>query len=401
MTIDVTAASPLTIAVASDLHAFAEEADAGVRPSHLKIGCPETLPGQHPIAGLLDLIQSNALHADLLLCPGDLGDKATPEGIAYAWKAMHRIKQALGAASLATTTGNHDVDSRQKYNRYDPESVLKNLDPPYPFPDEVLNDRYWARKYVVLSTARYRLVVLNSSGYHVGPNDEVMHGRIGVDTLEHLRQDLQATGRPTVNLLLCHHHPQQHSELRLADYDVMKEGQQLLDLLGSGLFGRWLVVHGHKHHPKLTYASGGALSPVVFSAGSLCASLYLELQTACRNQFYLIRLEPTSIEEQGLFGTITAWDWATGKGWAPSGDRSGLPHHSGFGYRGDLYALARRVAVLVDDKAMSWDTITGALPEVNSILPQDLRVLQELLKAEFNLKVLTELGLPQQIGVII
>jgi Calcineurin-like phosphoesterase len=388
----------LTIAVASDLHAFSQADDSGARPSHLQIQQSEGLPGHHPIAGLLELIRSRGIHADLLLCPGDMGDKATPEAIAYAWKAMHRVKEALGADVLGAATGNHDVDSRLKYCAYDPEQVLKNLDPPYPFSDEALNNKYWARKFVILSQPKYRLVVLNSSGYHQGNLEEQKHGRVAPDTLDRLKAELQASTRPLINLLLCHHHPQQHSELKLGDYDVMKDGQQLLDIVGSGRFGRWLVVHGHKHHPKITYASGGALSPVVFSAGSLCASLYLELQTVCRNQFYLIHLDQAAIEKSGLRGHVTAWDWAPGKGWAPSGDGSGVPHRCGFGYRGDLYVLAQRVALSMNGSAMDWDALVQNIPDLIFLLPQDLLFLADILETDFELKVLRDMGVPRQIG---
>ena len=47
------------------------------------------------IGGLLKLIRDEKLKADVLLCPGDIGDKADPAGIEYGWKALHRVAEAL------------------------------------------------------------------------------------------------------------------------------------------------------------------------------------------------------------------------------------------------------------------------------------------------------------------
>ena len=105
----------------------------------------------------------------------------------------------------------------------------------------------------------------------------------------------------------------------------MTNGSLLLELLGSGEFGRWLVVHGHKHHPKLTYASGGAASAVIFSAGSLSVDIQHELQGHSRNQFYLIDLPLNEIAKGRFVGRIEAWDWTNGRGWIPAGPSSGLP----------------------------------------------------------------------------
>ena len=198
------------------------------------------------------MIEAEGLSADLLLCPGDLGDKASIEGIKYAWQAVHRIGNKLKCQLVAGTAGNHDLDSRGIKTPPDPKEVLQALAPPFPLPDQTKNDQYWSRQYAIITTDVFRLVVLNSSGFHGTQIKEIEHGRISDSTLNWLQEEL-ATGSPQpINLLLCHHHPQSLSELKLGEKDVMQNGQLLLDLLGSGDHGRWLVIHGHKHYPKLT-----------------------------------------------------------------------------------------------------------------------------------------------------
>ena len=204
---------------------------------------------------------------------------------------------------------------------------------------------------------------------------------------------------------MCHHHPQQHADLQFGDqdaYDVMKNGQLLLDLLGSGEYGQWLVIHGHKHHPRICYASGGTTAPIIFSAGSLCAELYLELQTRARNQFYVITFPYGDYDRTGFVGTFQAWDWASGVGWIPAGQRSGLPARGGFGYRGDIRRLARSIAHVVNgagaDHAASWQLVVEGNPEVQFLLPVDFGALRRELDATYQLAIFELDGQPKQIG---
>src|SRR5438309_6514993 len=103
----------LKVAVVSDLHAHdSKDIDTSTWPSHLRISLPESEPSKHPISALTQLIQTENLTADLLLCAGDMGDKAQQAGIQYAWKTIHQLGGKLGARLVAATSGNHDLDSR-------------------------------------------------------------------------------------------------------------------------------------------------------------------------------------------------------------------------------------------------------------------------------------------------
>jgi metallophosphoesterase superfamily enzyme len=106
----------LKIAVVSDLHTHdGSSAELGA-PSMLGTSDPEDQPKRHPISGLKKLISDNKLRADILLCSGDLANKATPSGLNYAWRQLEILKNALGARKLIATAGNHDMDSRYQDN---------------------------------------------------------------------------------------------------------------------------------------------------------------------------------------------------------------------------------------------------------------------------------------------
>jgi hypothetical protein len=164
------------------------------------------------------------------------------------------------------------------------------------------------------------------------------------------------------------------------------------------MLGRWLVIHGHKHHPKLAYASGGASSPIVFSAGSLCASLYDKLQTVARNQFHIISIALDKIKALGLVGIVESWDWASGEGWAPAGTTSGLPAVCGFGFRGDPILMADKIAATVTSDFAEWSAIRKTMPEVDYLIPQDFSAIRYALHANHQLEIQDLDDLPHQIG---
>jgi predicted phosphodiesterase len=387
----------LRIAIISDLHAY--EAEVGpAAPSYFCIRDTSRSPGSNPIAALEELMKSENLRADIVLCPGDVTDKAHPGALAHGWRVLNDFKAPLQASFLAATTGNHDVDSRLTYSSYSLTDALKNLAPAYPLPDcdQAENNAYWGRGFAVVDHQMVRILVINSSGQH-GTADECKRGRLGARELDEIDRTLTGTSR-TINIALCHHHPHQHMEIGLGEDDVMRGGQLFLDMLGSGRHGRWVVIHGHKHHPKITYSSGGAASPVVFASGSVSAQLYPSLATVARNQFYIMTLESNPLPDVTLGGTVACWDWAAGAGWRKAGDTSGLPHEFGFGCRHDPRAVAERVAGHLSSPVMKWHDVLRVVPELRYMLPQDVALVIAHLATDFSVNADPATGTPTSIG---
>lgn len=386
----------LRIAVMSDLHAHSET--TGPSPSHLKVLGASSSGAIDPVRHLAELIQEQGLKADLLLSPGDLGDKASTEGIRYAWNCLHEMGALLKAHLITASSGNHDLNSRHVNFSYDPAETLQQLAPSYPLPDEADNDRYWARKFVVKTTEHYRLAIVNSSAYHGGKPDEIEYGRVSTFTIGRLEQELKNTHLPPpVNIVLCHHHPHQFPEsFEDDDTEVMKNGQKLLSLIGNGQHGNWIVIHGHKHHARLAYAQGENSSPFVMGAGSFSAAIYSQLQPVARNQFYLIELPLNNLS--GLVGTIRSWDW-TPRGWMPATDRSGLPAVCKFGCRDAVPNLASRIDRLLGTKtAENWEFVLAGIPEVEYLLPDTLETLISVLDRQYGIKVELENGILKELG---
>lgn len=368
----------LKIAVVSDLHVFNGSSEDSNSPSTIGTADSQDAPERHPLRGLAHMIERDKLRADLLICPGDLSDKADPAALIFAWNKLNELKDQLGAKHLLATAGNHDIDSRNQHNDHDPKGNLQALDPMFPGVDEALCDRFWSRNFVIVELENVRILLLNSSAFHgYGSDDkpEFRHGRISSKTISALRMALTGEEK-RINILVCHHHPITHNPANEEDYSEMVGGDRLIDLLDSGEYGSWLLIHGHKHYPRLAYASGGASSPIIFSAGSLSAFLYQKIASRARNQFYIIEIPINDLDalELDLAGTVTAWDWINMSGWQPAGVGSGLPHQVGFGWRESARTIAVTIAKHLEDKpdVLTGEELLTAIPRLRFLRPEEL-----------------------------
>ncbi len=383
-----------TVAVVSDLHAYAEAAGHDPKPSFLSTTPPNDQL-QNPMKGLERLIAQNGLSANLLLCGGDLAHAADPAGVAFAWDRLQELKQELGAGQIIATAGNHDVDSRPAQSKFDAKGRLQELEPLFPIEPLTRNDQYWSRHFALAEQGPCRVLTLNSCAYHgfngVDDEHEHEHGRVADRTVARIRKELETLDPLAVNILLCHHHPDRFGVVDTEEASVMKGGDRLLTLLKDGQYGRWTVIHGHKHYPHLDYGRGGAAMPVVLAAGSLCARPRDELGTHARNQFYLLTYHVGEAQRLGLSlaGTFKSWRWEHNGGWLPSTLGSGLPHTGGFGFSGDTPAVARRVADAHAEEPTGWEWSAMALriPELQFLIPGDVALLATELESSLGYNV--------------
>ncbi len=363
------------IAIISDIHAFQPE--AGALPfREMDPSWARTLPGateesRGPFQSLEALIKREGLDADYVLCCGDMGNAADPQGILFAWGWLQTIRARLGADWLIGTTGNHDVDSRDIYKTGVPTMSTRALAPPFPTDDEDVRDAYWADNVALHDMGDLDVVVLNTSAGH---NDPALakRGLVDAATLIKLEETVARTTKEK-RVLLAHHHPYRHDAIDMDDYSALDAGPEVLKILQSN--GPWLVVHGHRHYPNLVYAAGGVQAPVILAAGSFSARLYPELATRVRNQFHLIELDdPGAVDgTSGAAGRVRSWEYSISGGWAQPKSDEGIPDRSGFGYRDDLENAADIVVNASSDRFVQLEDVFDAHPSLRYMLPTDRR----------------------------
>lgn len=387
------------IALLSDLHAYSE--DRTPSPSRLGLHSSQAFPNQHPIAGLLDLVSKNpTVRADYLMCAGDMCDRADPSAVKYVWSELEKVRNQLNAKHLFATAGNHDIDSRYSTTPFDPKGILQQLRPHFPGLDESFSDRFWARNFAVHESDSIRIVILNTCAFHgygkATEKPEFLNGRISNETIERMREYLQQVEARSNNILLCHHHPVTHNGVNEDDYSVMLGGDKLIELLNSLSIGPWMIVHGHKHHPRIYKAPGDSFSPIILSLGSFSA--YLSNR---QNQFYILELETVNGVPQhpasNCRGKIKAWDWADGTGWAVAKHDSGIPGLAGFGFQGAFDQLASRIAQFTrgNPPYCTHAQLVTTFPDLQYLLPTEIERLRHVLQKQYGLKVLPnpDLGL--------
>jgi 3',5'-cyclic AMP phosphodiesterase CpdA len=372
----------IKIAVVSDIHAFGRSANS--HGSLLDYTGATSIPPPNPLRDLIETARATKLKADVLVCAGDISNRADPAGLQHAWSDLHKLAEALGNAELIATNGNHDLDSRFLMDDPDPDpkGALLRLEPAFPFVNPILSNQYWARNFAIVNhNSGVVFAVLNTSAYHGGKQEEIEHGRVSKRTIEELAAALENTMDARAHVLVCHHHPLPlRGWDKRADREFIQNGQELLNGILKATGTSWLVVHGHRHLPELVHgASTNNDVPFVFGAGSLGARM-----TGVPNQFHLLTLhQPPENDHASLTGTVKTLQWTDSMGWCTSRGNDGLPAECGFGYRGQVKRLLKSISALCQvDGYAKWGEVQTACPGVRFLIPESLRELEtELEKA--------------------
>lgn len=319
------------------------------------------------LVAAVDHLRAEVQSADLLLCPGDLVHRKDKEPMQWVWDTLHAAAADLGAV-LVGAAGNHDILLEASGGEM-PQTGLQALQPYFPHETESSELNYWANGCAVITTDSWRAVTLNSCHTHGGHDrSEADYGRFTERCLTKLAALLeQSPGEPAVNICMVHHHPQEWtdgSDLRVRH---LQQGDKLIDLL-DGRPERWMLLHGHKHHPALDYVGRGSCGPVRLSAGSVGANLLGESGTTVRNQMHVVDFDPAVAASFGLelAGQVSSFDWKSDDGWMPAAPGSGLPATTGFGFRRDGVELAHWLS----SQAHEHDKRSWTLEEIEAIEPR-------------------------------
>ena len=246
------------------------------------------------------------------------------------------------------------------------------LMPPFPAGESSLSDRYWAHGFCIQEIGDARFLVINTCWLHES-RDELERGVVTDYTLERIKEQLSVLPKRPLNVAVCHHHPHPHSELKLGFDDVIRNGQKLLDLLSDD--GPWMVIHGHKHHPKVEYAQGQFRQPIVLACGSFSGRLEGDNALVSKNYFHVVNVLRMG---NRLAGEIRSWSWIPGFGWTEySAALPSFPSRVGFGSTADINLLATDVVDLIGSHPfVAWSELTSKEPELVFLMPRQLNYME-------------------------
>lgn len=383
--------------IISDLHAF--EGERSPLPSLVNFSDADRTETTDPLLGLRAKFSDGSLQVpDLLICAGDLADRANPLALRSAWSELNAIKKDFNIPKFLATCGNHDLDSRYQENKFDPKGYLRKLDPCFPLPDYQKNDllqlKYWSNNFSIIEGGNWRVLNINSCAYHgygTQVEPELLQGRISDHTLDDIRSEIKALGselKSKFNICLVHHHLKDLHSDASPDASRMQGSENLLNLLGKVEFGEWFIVHGHVHRGGL-YCDGGNSGPVVLSCASFSVSLTGDPLNPSANQFYEVEFEEPNSGRYRIRGQVKAWDWSASYGWEPAAERKGsMGPVSGFGFRGDILEFAENVIERVRSvEKLTWEAALAYFPSLKFFLPADRENLFAEIEASGDIKI--------------
>jgi 3',5'-cyclic AMP phosphodiesterase CpdA len=365
--------STINIAIISDLHCKHSSGNSQTSSNtYLTSDLLKKPVNRNPVESLKLVIKDKGLRADLLLCPGDITDKMDKQGLVTGWDHLEDLKVVFNAELLVATVGNHDVDSRKQQGKY-PFQMIKDLSDNFPTPDKTQNSTYWSSNFSILSTEIYDLLIFNSCYSHVG-EAEARESIITSETLQELDKLLsKIKDNGKSKIAMCHHHPMKHSNMDYKDGDSIEKGDLFLTLLEKKNFK--LVIHGHKHDPRLNYS--GSLP--IFGCGSFSSMANL-LDLGAENTFHFVEL---NIEDNN--GIIKTWIYRPKSGWTQKLDTY-FPCFTGFGARPDIQSLANQCVTYVnsqDETSIKYDNLIRHLPVLKYLIPSEQEKLNELVEKQF------------------
>ncbi|WP_435531308.1 hypothetical protein [Ramlibacter albus] len=95
---------------------------------------------------------------------------------------------------------------------------------------------------------------------------------------------------------------------------------------------------------------------------------------------------------------MQSWSWNETDGWTEAGSGNGLPTQCGFGFKGQIAALADEVAQIAGAGFASWNDVRAQNESVEFLMPDDWNALERELKVRGYEVLWSRAGRPLQIG---
>ena len=389
----------LRIAVISDPHCHPwRDPEKGANRTHFFSDGPRVRGRRHPIQYLVDLIDENeqVFHADVLVLPGDFTDQANLHGYVVAIHSIREIAAKLKVKTVAATIGNHDVDSHGIIGK-GPFFAAKEMFCDFPIVEIDQQNSFFNNGFAVIEGDGFRILSVNSVMSHT-TRQLAESGEANSVQLAAIKSKLKDLPQKKLQICLVHHHVIPHEELELGAKDLLVGGEALL--AGLEALGFALVIHGHKHHPRLRYSPSGRLP--IFASGSVSAAIDPVTGSSCRNTFHIIELNEASSLIANTHGRIYSWDLRLDKGWQEtSRDSSSFPGIAGFGCHEPVINVASAIAKAfqtANKPFLMWEDVKSAVPQVEFLIPSDMDSLAKALSADHNLLVRNDPAEPTVIG---
>lgn len=364
----------LRVTVISDLHCHPEEKDYRNNGTLLFTDKLRDNVKDHPIESLKELKTiENFESVDILICPGDLTHQSSKQGMLTAWSYLNEIAGIFNAEDIYATLGNHDIDSRLNYSQYS-FTIPKGIKQDFPLKENEIGT-FWEKGYTFIEKNDFQLLILNSTHYHThasGVDNQHVKGFIAPGTINEIESYLERNKNEKIKIMLCHHHPVQHSRDGLGSYDFIENGEELVNILGKFNFD--LIIHGHKHDPIFReYSTTEGYKIPILSAGSFSAVGQQQYINKF-NYFHIVEFQKENDLDSKC--SIQTWNFINKGGWSKK--MNGFLPRTGYGITKSIDDIFTEIKKFLEaGKPYSWEEIISEFPELNFLLPNQLEEFEE------------------------
>jgi len=297
---------------------------------------------------------------DLLCITGDISNGAHADEFRLADSVIERIAKKLNIPdeSIFFVPGNHDVHwpvmQLAPSDFWEAMKYAPLLQKTLKFHTYLSHKKAGAfdehPHFVLWDHPKAFVIAINSAAYD-GPEVKNHAGIFKQSSVDALKQMLQLelpANDERLRLCLIHHHPIQYSEPSpdAQDVSILTNAENLLNTLTEFKFD--LLLHGHKHHPRLNTHSGNNVQPyVTMGGGSFSATLYPVYYGSLANLFHVININGRNKNTRGIEGSVQTWMFNPKNKWQPSHVKMGMPHTEVFGAHFSPSEIEAKVGTIV------------------------------------------------------
>lgn len=355
------------LAIISDLHV------GKARANDLNPNGTESYADDHFLRTFVEFVQKESLTADYLLIPGDMSNTGNPKELKLASSIIEQCAEALSITfdNIFFVPGNHDVnwnisglddEDGDEYHelRYEP---LKNKRLLFHKLLQSCQYEFYDSPYFSYKENDDVFVLAYNSTWDDGPKKRPHYGMISKDHIKKMDSMLSELNlaEKNVKLFMVHHHPINYSSPNdHIDFSSMQNAEDLLDLLHRHEFD--ILIHGHKHYPRLKSTNfGGYKKPIIIlGSGSFCAKLFEGWNGYINNQFHIIDIEGRH-KSSSIFGRVRSWTYLSRQWRKSTKAHHGIEHLKPFGGSNDSDMEDRLVKIIstafTDNGYLKWSSI--------------------------------------------
>lgn len=281
--------------------------------------------------GLVDLMKE--MNPQYIFLAGDLTSIGEPQEFWYCERKIISIADQVGIkhGNIICCLGNHDIDwnifeiANKKINKGTVEEVAQIIKAKYEniAASSAINcldefempsgENKGPAPYAGIYESDSFIVYVLNTGAFCTKEQAYSHGKLSIEQLNWFKKESEVRKDISkVKIVLMHHHPINYAyPVPTQDISVLEEGPEFVDIaIRNGIN---IVIHGHRHHPRVETVQRNFGGPITFiCAGSLAVNTTQRKNGEIPNTIHFL-----DIEQEKDFYVLHNFKYTGLEGWKP------------------------------------------------------------------------------------